>query len=184
MTFHILCGIPGSGKSTLGQNLSGYVVSTDRIRKFLWQDEAIVSEDMLVFALADKMIDYLLGKGRDVIFDATNLTVDRRKKYIELAAGQKTRIVLHWVNCPFKTALQRNRKRDRKVPEAVIGALYKSFQRPRLGEGMDVIKEYDLDLALTRLIGPGPQRGEQIILCRDVTKLKLMKYLHYRPIQI
>lgn len=32
--FHLLCGIPGSGKSTIAKDLNGYVVSTDSIRKF------------------------------------------------------------------------------------------------------------------------------------------------------
>ncbi|MFZ5754945.1 MAG: AAA family ATPase [Bacillota bacterium] len=63
MKLHILCGIPGSGKSTLGTRLPGYIVSTDSLRKFLWNYEAIVQHDTLVFTLAEKIIAYLLSKG-------------------------------------------------------------------------------------------------------------------------
>lgn len=155
MKLHILCGFPGSGKSTVTVHLSGFVVSTDSIRKFLWQDESVVRHDTLVFQLADKIIDYLLGRGEDVIFDATNLTVKRRRKYIDLAKLHHARVTLHWINCPLQTAIERNSKRDRKVPLPIIKSLYRSFQKPQREEGFDVIKVYGEELSLVKIILPG-----------------------------
>lgn len=154
MKLHILCGIPGSGKSTLVQRLSGFVVSTDNIRKFLWQDESVVKHDKLVFHLAESIIDYMLSKGKDVIFDATNLTIAKRSKFINLGKRHRATVVLHRVNCPLETAIERNSRRDRKVPVPVIKSLHKSFQMPKLGEGIDVIKVYGKELSLTKVIAP------------------------------
>lgn len=152
MSLYMLCGIPGSGKSTISEHLSGHVVSTDSIRNFLWQDAAIVKHDALVFQLVENIIDYLLGNGENVIFDATNLTVKIRRKYIELAKAHHAPVILHWVDCSLATAIERNAKRDRKVPVPVIKGLYKSFQRPEIEEGFAVIKVYGEDLHIREII--------------------------------
>jgi predicted kinase len=148
MEFHILCGIPGSGKSTISKRLSGYIVSTDRIREFLWNDDSILKHDKLVFDIATQMINYMLSIQNNVIFDATNLTVEKRRKYIQLAKVFDANITVHWINCPIGVALSRNSKRERKVPKPAILALYKSFESPTLSEGMDWIKIYKEDLSI------------------------------------
>lgn len=155
MTLHILTGIPGSGKSTIARSIPGHVVSTDNIRKFLWQDESITSHDKLVFQLADCIMNYLLRRGQDVIFDATNVSAVRRKKYINLAKSHKAKVILHWVNVPVDTAIERNLKRQRKVPVRVIRALNKSFQEPKIKEGLDQIKIYGMNLELQKIVIPG-----------------------------
>ena len=155
MEFHILCGIPGSGKSTLVEKLTGFVISTDSIRRFLWQDESVVKHDKLVFDLAETIMSYLFSRTEDIIFDATNLTIERRKKYINLAKRYDATVTVHWVNCPLHIAIERNSRRDRKVPEMIIKSLYKSFQKPTIDEGMDLIKVYEENLSLSTIITPG-----------------------------
>ncbi|GBG57513.1 HDIG domain-containing protein [Sporomusaceae bacterium FL31] len=152
MELHILCGIPGSGKSTLLKNLSGTIVSTDAIRKFLWKDESKVKHDKLVFQIADEMIKYMLSIKDNVIFDATNLTLQKRKKYILLAKTYNADITVHWINCPINVAIGRNANRERKVPVPVIISLYKSLQPPDISEGMNRIKIYREDLSLVNEI--------------------------------
>lgn len=155
MSLHILCGIPGSGKSTISDHLSGQVVSTDSIREFLWQDATIVKHDALVFQLVENIINYLLGIGKDVIFDATNLRVEIRKKYIKLAKLHHTPVILHWVNCSLATSIERNAKRDRNVPVPAINGLYKSFQKPQIEEGFEAIRVYGDDLGIEKIIFSG-----------------------------
>lgn len=152
MKLHLLCGIPGSGKSTLAQNLSGHLVSTDQIRKFLWHDETLVVHDVLVFKLVQSIIDYLLDQKIDVIIDATNLRRKKRKKYINLAKKYQADVIVHWLNCSLETALVRNAKRNRKVPEDIILALFCSLQVPNLNEGMDLLQIYDEQLKLVESI--------------------------------
>lgn len=152
MILHMLCGIPGSGKSTLVPRLKGYVVSTDGIRKYLWGDESVVKHDRLVFRIADDIINYQLSAGKNVIFDATNLTADRRMKYVEMAGRHQAPVVLHWVKCPLPVAIERNLKRERKVPVPVIKALYDSFQEPTNQEGFRVVKVYGQESELLKVV--------------------------------
>ncbi|MHB1418403.1 MAG: AAA family ATPase [Bacillota bacterium] len=152
MELHMLCGIPGSGKSTIVKNLPGFVVSTDSIRKFLWDDEAVVKHDKLVFEMAESMMKYMLNIGSDVIFDATNLTIEKRMKYILMAKTFEANVTVHWVNCPIKVAISRNVKRDRKVPVPMLKALYNSLQPPSTSEGMDKIIIYQQDLSVGEVI--------------------------------
>ncbi len=155
MILHMMCGIPGSGKSTLAGRLPGYNISTDRIRKFLWHDESVVVHDRLVFQLAEQIAGYLLKLGEDVVFDATNLTVAKRGRLTGLAHKYKARVVLHWINCPLKTAVQRNAGRERRVPVKIIKSLYNSFQMPTNREGISIIKEYNQNLKIKRLYVQG-----------------------------
>lgn len=155
MVIHLLCGIPGCGKSTLAARIPAYVISTDSIRKFLWDDESVVKHDVLVFRVAEDITDYLLKKRSDLIIDATNLTRKKREKFIKLGRRYNARVVLHWINCPVGTALERNAARERKVPETVIKSLYKSFQIPETEEGIDVIRLYDINQKTVKLITPG-----------------------------
>lgn len=148
MILHLLCGIPGSGKSTVAKNIPGYVVSTDAIRKFLWEDESVLKYDKLVFELAESIIRYMLSRKHDVIFDATNLKVKIRTQYIRLAGDLGAKTIVHWVDCGLETAIKRNQERDRHVPVPVIRAFYKSLQPPTISEGMDRIVIYREDLSV------------------------------------
>jgi len=167
---HLLCGIPGSGKSTLAARMDGYVVSTDSIRKYLWNDESVIKHDELVFKLAEDIVGYMLKKGHNVIFDATNLTAQKRKRFAAIAAKNDVKVTLHWVNCPLQTALERNALRDRKVPVEIIGNLYNSFQFPTFGEGINVIKVYDSDLNIKQIVIPGFILGEKAGYTKSPTK--------------
>ena len=81
--FIMLCGLPGSGKSTFAkqiikmaesQDKEAYVVSSDAIREELWGDERIQREPEKVFDLAHKRIMHALRADYDyVVFDATNI---------------------------------------------------------------------------------------------------------------
>lgn len=155
MKLHLMCGIPGSGKSTLARQIPGYLVSTDSIRKFLWQDESVVKHDKLVFNLAESIVDYVLGRCWDAVLDATNLTVAKRTRFINLAVKHGARVMLHWVKCPLETAIERNFCRDRQVPVEIIKSLYKSFQMPTNDEGLNVIRIYDPFLRTEKIIMPG-----------------------------
>lgn len=152
MELHLLCGIPGCGKSSLAKSLTGYLISTDELRKFLWGDEAVLKYDKLVFKLIEIIVNYMLSTGKDVIVDSTNITKRSRKKYIDIAKRYETKVTVHWVNCPVEKAIIQNSQRDRNVPEVVIRSMNKSFQPPVIEEGIDTIKIYKPDLGLESVI--------------------------------
>lgn len=78
---YLLCGIQGSGKSTYAENnkniLNADIVSTDRIRV-----EFAPIEEANVFPTAYKLISEKL-KFKNVIFDATNITIESRKNNLK-----------------------------------------------------------------------------------------------------
>lgn len=106
-TFAILCGLPGSGKSTLGRKLKTdrgfFVVSTDTIRLALNANvyPRAAEYDALepvVWELARVAVKHLLAAGHDVAVDATHLTRERRRMWRELArvASPGVRVEIHW----------------------------------------------------------------------------------------
>lgn len=152
MYFHMLCGLPGSGKSTLTKQLSGYTVSTDQMRKFLWGNEAVVKHDRLVFDLVFRLTEYILANDLDLIFDATNLKTRSRKPLIQLAKKYDATIVVHWVTTSLETALIRNEKRERVVPPEIIKTMFDKIEPPKLKEGIDIIQIYNENLQLKKEI--------------------------------
>ena len=83
----LLCGIPGSGKSTFSKMYEPLkhhlVLSSDDIRKELWGDESEQSGNHEVFKLLYKRMYYAICNGITVVFDATNVTLKDRKKAIK-----------------------------------------------------------------------------------------------------
>ena len=72
-TIHLMIGIQGSGKTTFSKRLSKSlnieIVSTDLIRKEMSE---ILEEQ--VWSMVYQKCASELAKGKDVIFDATNIT--------------------------------------------------------------------------------------------------------------
>lgn len=152
MELHLLCGVPGCGKSTLAESLSGYVISTDQLRKFLCGDEAIFKHDKLVFQLLETITKYMVSNKQNVIIDATNITIKSRKIFIDIAKEHGAKVIVHWIDCPLAKAKERNSNRERHVPEVVISSMYKSFQPPTTQEGIDIINIYKADLVMDSVL--------------------------------
>ena len=78
---HLMIGIQGSGKSTFSSQLSKeqniQIISTDKVRQLHpdWKEELIWPE---VYRLTADLIK----AGEDVIFDATNITVKVRDRFL------------------------------------------------------------------------------------------------------
>lgn len=75
----ILIGLPGSGKSTYAKeehesNSNSVYLSSDKIREELYGNESIQGNPVEVFTLMQSRAIEALKSGRDVFYDATNLT--------------------------------------------------------------------------------------------------------------
>lgn len=157
---HILCGIPGSGKSTWARQQKGTVISTDAIREQLFGDESMqYSDEFLkgmgyrpdrlseekkrsicageVFSLAKEMASEAIAKD-DVYFDATNISPRGRKSLLE--AIPYDRAYADVISVPLETALERNASRKRHVPEDVIRSMYRRFVMPSCDEGFEAVR--------------------------------------------
>lgn len=86
-----------------------------------------------VFLEAEKIIKNEIEK-RNVIFDATNINYKRRIEFINKFEKYCKKIYLCFVWASYEECLERNAKRERKVPEEVIKRMYMNFDIPQIFE--------------------------------------------------
>lgn len=147
----LLIGLPGSGKSTLARKIAARspkgceIISTDAIRAQLFGDASIQGSWLLVWREIERQFRHAVeqiyrGKRSKAIYDATNAVRRHRKDAIALARETGfTRIIGVWVNTPLLACLERNRRRERQVPEEIILHMYRCLQAapPSLEDGLD-----------------------------------------------
>lgn len=140
----VMCGLPASGKSTYALQLAikenAIVVSTDNIRGFINGDENSQKNNDKVFEIAHKLIYKYLNEEKNVIFDATNINLKKRIELVKRYRKYCDKIICVFVAIPYEICLERNSKRERKVPEEVIKRMYYNFYVPQLYEGFDRIE--------------------------------------------
>jgi len=143
---YVLCGIPGSGKSTWADAqfaASGaQIVSTDEIRARLFGDPDFdKNTNSRVFGIARRTLLSALAAKRDVCCDATNLKPGQRSWAIRIGRESGARVVGVSFACTVETALARQEGRERKVPPEVIARMAREFVPPSLAEGFDEVWE-------------------------------------------
>jgi predicted kinase len=133
-TVTMMSGLPGSGKDTwLAANRPDLpVVSLDDLRGELGVDPA--DDQGGVVQLARERCRELLRSGRSFAFNATNLLRQTRGRWIDLFAGYGARIEVVYVEPPLPVILDRNRRRERPVPEQVIRRLAGRNEPPTMAE--------------------------------------------------
>lgn len=133
---YTMVGIPGSGKSTIANQIpNAVVISSDAIRKELYGAEEIQGNGKQVFDLVYKRIGEELTKGHDVVFDATNLTPRARNAVFRFSAEH----IAVYVRTNLDTCLTRNAARLRTVPKEIIFKMNGRLIPPSKLEGFKTI---------------------------------------------
>lgn len=149
----LLIGLPGSGKSTLAQQLvkSGHLlISTDAIRAQLFGDEAIQGSWLRVWSEVQRQFQQAVEQiaqdnAQSAIFDATNaVRRHRRQVIISARAAGFSRITGLWLDTALEVCLERNRNRDRQVPEDIVLRMHRCLMgaMPSVQEGMHDLIRY------------------------------------------
>ena len=140
----VLGGLPASGKSTYAEMLveSGQFcrVCPDLIRKELYGNESIQGNGKEVFKIAFDAIQRLGKQNFNVVFDATNINADRRKKLVKSMREYFDIIIFKWFDVATAVCLERNRQRERQVPEEVIWRMARTATVPTTEEGFDYVE--------------------------------------------
>ena len=126
----VLCGIPGSGKSS--SVTSDNVISLDTIRKEIGDINYKKSSEVLL--IAKERLKECLRKKEDVIYDATNYRKDFRQKIFDLCHAYHARVTVHMIMKPLKQCLIDNRGRDNQVDDGYIIHQSNRFEFPEYGE--------------------------------------------------
>ena len=158
-TLYILCGLPGSGKSTwidkyLKETGFGIlkpspfvrVVSRDEVRFSMINTEAAENNDKEYFSREKEVYDEFINRIVEgiedpycgiVFADATHISVGSRYKLYQ-AIARKTKeeynVVLIWFDVPVEVCKQRNAQREgvARVPDRAIDNMRKHFEFPTL----------------------------------------------------
>lgn len=142
---YMMIGLPASGKSTIAEALSeqknAEIVSSDKIREEVLGNINDQSKNSEVFEIVNKRIVDLIINGQNAIFDATNINYKKRMNFIKEMKREcpEVKVSAVLVATPYEECLERNAKRDRKVPEDVIKRMYYSFYVPQYYEGFSEI---------------------------------------------
>lgn len=144
---YVMCGIPGSGKSTwVENNLTPFDkhVSRDDIRfSMIKEGEEYFSKENKVFEQFCTDIIANLNKGYNVYADATHINSSSRKKLLNKVHTYADKIYCIEMPTPVSIALERNEGRKdqglRYVPPSAIKRMYSQYEDPTYEEGFDEI---------------------------------------------
>ena len=139
----VLCGVPGSGKSTYAVNktindTSIVWLSSDAFREKLYGDANCQDNPGKVFEAMQEETVKALNNGFDVIYDATSITRKARAGILNIVPKhvQKCCVVI-WA--PIDICIERDKARSRTVGKEVIDKMLKRFEAPFYDEGFDTI---------------------------------------------
>ena len=140
---NIMIGFPGSGKSSYAKkylltNNSVYLSSDDiRIELYGFEDQ---THNDVVFETMKKRTLNALRDGKDVIYDATNLSKKRRSGIISEARKLSAQINAYLCCTPINIILERNITRvERQLPWDKLVQMIQSIEPPMYYEGFDNI---------------------------------------------
>ena len=122
----IMVGFPGSGKSTVAKNLEMTIISGDELKtapKMIKAAEAVIKT----------------APGQSIVFDATNATKARRAEYIEFARLHNLPVRCIHVATPIEVSMERNKGREKPVPNIALYLYRKKFEQPTEDEGLEII---------------------------------------------
>jgi predicted kinase len=123
----LLCGVQGSGKTTLYRD------------RFL-DTHVRVSMDLLrTRAREEAFVNLCLQTQQRFVVDNTNPTAVDRRRYIEPAKAAGFRVIGYLVDITAAEALARNQEREptRRVPTTGVIGTARRFVRPTPEEGFD-----------------------------------------------
>ena len=123
----MLCGLPGSGKSTLYR------------RRWAGTHVLISMDELKRRGREAALLEQCLAEGRPFVVDNTNPTVAERRRYVVPAREAGFRVVGYLVDADPAEALGRNAGREgrARIPDRGVIGTARRFIRPAPGEGFD-----------------------------------------------
>lgn len=140
--FYMLVGLPGSGKSQIAEEYRkrGYIYSSDALRKELYGDETDQKHNTEVFHELHRRIKACLSCGFDAVYDACNINKKRRAAFLKELKNIDCEKICLCVMTPYEICLERNKARERSIPEHAIRKMYLNWCPPDIAEGFDSVK--------------------------------------------
>jgi predicted kinase len=132
----LMVGLPGSGKSTWLEQRGITPLSSDWMRMVLADDMTDQTIHARVFQSLRYLLRQRLAIGRpETYVDATHLTVEERRPYIQIAGLYGCDAEAVFFDVGLEVCLERNRARDRVVPEEAMRMMAAKLRPPSVEEG-------------------------------------------------
>ncbi len=129
-------GLPGSGKSTWFKRHNILPLSSDMVRILLFDNVTEQRYQDLVFSTLRSMLRArLLARRPWNYVDATNLSAHERRSWIKLAHDFGYEAHAVFFDVPPEVCIERNRRRERNVPEDVMQRMAAKLRPPKFEEG-------------------------------------------------
>lgn len=137
MTLFVLCAPAGAGKTTLSKQL---VEDNNAILHCFDEYPGALRPHTTQMAL-NSMLNNIAEdiKKSNVVVDNLNVKVESREEILKAVEGIECKKVLVVVRASLEECLERNRKRNRQIPDQIVRFIYRDFQEPTLEEGWDEI---------------------------------------------
>jgi predicted kinase len=133
-------GLPGSGKSSWFKRHQITPLSSDLLRALLFDDPTEQRFQDLIFSNLRSMLKARLIARRPMNYvDATNLLPHERNGWIKLAKDYGYDVQAVFFDVPVEICLERNQRRDRKVPEDAMRRMAGKLKQPTFEEGFSKI---------------------------------------------
>lgn len=138
MEIIVFTGVQGCGKSTIYEKQ----FKDTHVRVNLDTLKTRKNEDKLIAECIEKSIPFIV--------DNTNVTIEQRKKYINIAKENNYKIISYYIPTTKEVAIARNNLREGKAHVAKV-AIYTALKRlvePSKEEGFDelyIVDNSDID---------------------------------------
>jgi protein phosphatase len=141
MTVYLEIGPPASGKSTHARSFAererAVRLSADEIRGIVGTGEDDQSVSYIAFKNLETAAEILLRQNFNLVIDNLNKDRKSRKRIVELARKYNARLVAFIHQPPLEVCIERNRSRERQVPEEFLIQIYNEIQIPLPGVEVD-----------------------------------------------
>ena len=142
-SIYVLCGIPGSGKTTLAQELANRHGAVLRSYDDMPGANTRESMDGSVTREWLNIIHADLMAGKSVVCDGMNLTSKDRLEVLSAISDIPCRKVLAFKFVPIDTCIKRNAQRHGRLPYFVIEQAAQKMEPPTGEECWDEIITYE-----------------------------------------
>lgn len=156
----LVCGLPGSGKSTVAkavnERLSGELLRTDEIRKAIFDKPEYTEEEKeFVYVQAEKLVEIWLMRGKNVIMDGTFYRNALRKRFIGIAKRLKVPVKIIECVCSEKAVEKRVgcRARDPSDADFCVYRKVKSQWEPIKEKHITVDTMWEMKKVLEKIFG-------------------------------